>query len=538
MMSSNGIKWRAAAVLVLVSAPVIFLIGVGFYHLWMTGWSFAAWVPMAGCFLLAYGLGWYWTRRPTAGTKVPGVDPPADYWTDRDRAAWELVEAHAHAASHLTAEQLADFEHNARDAKELALKIARIYKPGATEPFGHLTIPEIVTCTELVSQDMAILVEKYLPLSHVFTVDDWLRARKFVDKATEWYPRLRTVYWLGSAIFAPFRTAVQAAVTHAGMVPMYQQIQKNVINWLVTVYVHKFGRYLIELNSGRLRVGTKRYRELLDQHLIPPTEPDGSSIPMLPALDGEATPVPPRTPDEPVTVTVAIVGPVKAGKSSLVNALLGEQKAATDVVPLTPGATKYLLDEPGRPRLTLMDTAGYGNEGPTDADLDAALNAARDADVLILAAPARSAARASEVRFLTQLRDRFDAMPQLRIPTIVVSLSQIDKLTPAVEWAPPYDWKDGTRTKEQSVREALAAAKEHFGSVAQAIVPVCTAPGKEYGVRDDLLGTLAGVLGSARGVGLLRAFHAEAVADRTKRAVGQFLNLGKEAMKAVWDGMK
>ena len=46
-------------------------------------------------------------------------------------------------------------------------------------------------------------------------------------------------------------------------------------------------------------------------------------------------------------VTVAVVGPVKAGKSSLINAVLGDQKAAVDVVPLTASSTRYDLNQAG-----------------------------------------------------------------------------------------------------------------------------------------------------------------------------------------------
>ena len=539
-MTTTGIKWRIGVVLTLALAPVVFLVCVGFYHLWDRGWSFWAWIPMAVCFIAAYSLGWYWTRRRRVVNTAEGTDPPPEYWTARDRAAWELVEVHAAATAKLTPDQMADFDRYAHDAKNLALKVARAYHPNTNDPFGHLTIPEVMTCGELVSQDMAVLVQKYVPLSHVMTVNDWNKARKVADMAAVWYPRLRNLYWLGAAVFSPVQTAVQAAVTRGGMTPMFAQVQRNVMTWLHDAYIRKLGRYLIELNSGRLRVGAKRYRELLEQHLVPPNAPDGVNVSEPPEGMTEAQPEapPPGSPPPtagPQPVTVAIVGPVKAGKSSLVNALLGEQKAATDVVPLTPGATTYVLNVPGQPTLTLMDSAGYGNDGPSDKDLDAALAVAREADILILATPARSAARAPEVKFLKQLRERFDALPRLKMPPVVVSLSQIDLLSPAVDWTPPYDWKAGDRPKEKSVRSAIEAARDQFGETALAIVPVCTAPGKVLGVRDDLLGTIAGVLSEGRGVGLLRILHAEASADQARRAVGQVLNVGKQLFRAVWE---
>jgi hypothetical protein len=36
--------------------------------------------------------------------------------------------------------------------------------------------------------------------------------------------------------------------------------------WFYTAYLQRLGTYLIELNSGRLRVGVRRYRELMQRH--------------------------------------------------------------------------------------------------------------------------------------------------------------------------------------------------------------------------------------------------------------------------------
>ncbi len=45
---------------------------------------------------------------------------------------------------------------------------------------------------------------------------------------------------------------------------------KILLVWFYTAYVHRLGTYLIELNSGRLRIGAVRYRELM-QSAIPST---------------------------------------------------------------------------------------------------------------------------------------------------------------------------------------------------------------------------------------------------------------------------
>jgi predicted GTPase len=523
-------QFRIAVVTLLALAPVVFLAGVGMYHLWDRGWSFTAYWPMAVCWLAAYLLGRYWTRRrPAAATSRP----TPEYWTDRDQAAWKIVETHAGAVPALTAEQFGDLNRYAADAQELALQVARVYKPSAADPFGHLTLPEILACGELVAHDLTALVNKYVPASHLLTVGDLKRIRDTADQAAEWYPRLRNLYWIASAVFNPVKTGMQVVATKAGLGPAFAGFQQNLMVWFYTAYLKELGRHLIELNSGRLKVGAKRYQELMALHKEPPVnEASGGRQP--PEVEQADTSRPPEAPP----VTLAIVGPVKAGKSSLVNALLGEQRAGTDVLPLTPGATKYTLKQPGRPTFTLLDTAGFGNDGASEADVKAAVEAARQADVMLLVVPARSAARRPESEFLDRVRSALAALPNLRMPPVLVVLSHVDLLSPVMEWSPPYDWRAGTRPKEDQLREAIQAATEQFADRAATVVPVCTAPGKEMGVKDELLPAVVAFLGEARGVSLLRALHVEATADQTKRVVNQVLNAGGQLLKAWWETTK
>ena len=103
-----------------------------------------------------------------------------------------------------------------------------------------------------------------------------------------------------------------------------------------------------------------------------------------------------------------------------------------------------------------------------------------------------------------------------------------------MEWAPPYDWKTGTRPKEESIRDAVEAAREQFIRGIITVVPICTALNREFGVKDELLPTLAAQLDDARGVQLLRILHAEAGADKTRKVINQALNAGKEALRLLW----
>jgi predicted GTPase len=385
-------------------------------------------------------------------------------------------------------------------------ELAAFYHPGAEDPYSGLTIPEILAVIELAAHDLGELVEHYLPGGHLLTVSDWRRARQAVD----WYQSANNVYWAIAALFSPVQTAARYAGSKVGLSPPWQMLQQHLLVWFYTAFVHRLGTYLIDLNSGRLRIGAARYRELVAAHTAPAE-------------------------DEVHLVTVTLLGQVKAGKSSLVNALLGEQRARTDVLPATAGVERYELQTPGIPtRLVLVDTVGYGHAGPKADQLAATREAARQSDLLLVVLHARNPARQADVALLDDLRDWFTAHADLKRPPLVAVLTHADLLSPALEWAPPYDWQRGGRPKEETIRAAVAAAREQLGARVGALVPVCTVPGKVWNVEEGLLPAVMERLDEAHGVALLRCLRAEADTGKVRRVFHQLLGLARETARAAW----
>ncbi len=529
---------RILILAILYLAPVAVLTGVGAYHLWATGWGFYAWWPMAAFLATGYYLTYRWTRQgryllPNTGANQPG------YWTDRDKSAWQKVDAKARSFDAITPLMLSDPEHYSQLSISLAQQVSQLYNPGNTNPFGHLTVPEILACVELAAAELNEMVEKYVPGSHMFRVDDFKKAQKAFD----WYQKGRNAYWLAAAVLNPINTGLQYAATRFGLGSMLERVQGNVLLWFHTAYIHEFGRYLIELNSGRLKVGVKRYRELLAAHVEPPavvTPPvaEGVTVANGAGVLITSPPVPP--PPAPVLpgVTVAVLGQVKAGKSSVVNALLGEAHATVDTLPVEHNGTKYRLGLVGGGAVELLDTRGYGQDGPNEEEFAAAVDAARQADLILLVVPARNPARKPDMDLLDRLKSWFDARPALRFPPVVIAVNQVDQLTPASEWAPPYDWRAGTRPKEANIRDCLLAVRETFAGRMSGVVPVCARTGEVFGIAEELAPALASQFRDARGTSLLKVFHAEGAADRYARLGDQVLKGGVQALKILWDNWK
>lgn len=515
----NIARWRLVTLGLLFFAPFIALMVFGSFYLWEIGWGWYYTAIMLACLTVGWYLAWRWQ----AGKKLLSVDTEIPlHWTERDRAAWKLVEARAQNVKEVTPDQLSNVKFYADTGQEMALEMARFYHPGADDPVGKLTIPEMLAVVELVAHDMAELVEQYLPGGHLLTVNDWKRARK----AWEWYPTLTNVYWAVNAIFAPYNTAVRYLVTRLGMGKPMEMLQQNLLLWFYTTYIHRLGTYLIDLNSGRLRVGAQRYRQLMEslaqKEPLAPTTTDGQQVVAVPT-------------ELPSAVIITLMGQVKAGKSSLINAFLGEQRAKTNVLPETAEITRYELNpENVASKLELLDTVGYGHTGPREDQLAATEKAAQKSDLLLLVLHARNPARQADLEMLQQLKQWFDKLPNLKMPQILAVMTHIDLLSPAMEWRPPYHWQQPVRPKEQNISLAVETVREQLGQYLVGVIPVCVAEGKVYGVEEELLPAVTRLLDQSRAVAMLRCLHAEADMNKVRKVFDQVMASGKQLVKALW----
>ena len=507
-------RWRIILVVFLITIPLLVLAVTGSYYLWTKGLSFHVWWPLAGCMILGYLLAWYWQQKRMLLRPVDFAAPL--HWTERDQEAWKLVKARAEQASKINMDDFVEFQFYVDTAQEMAQELSHFYHPRAKDPIGSLTIPEILAVIELAAHDMAELVDQYLPGGHLLTVSDWRRAKQVSD----WYRTANNAYWLISAIFSPINTGIRYTTSKLGMSRPFQLLQQNLLTWFYTAYVHRIGTYLIDVNSGRLRVGARRYQELLKGMTT-----DSAA----PGVDGDAA-------EQIGQVTITVVGQVKSGKSSLINALLGEQRARTDVLPATDEITRYELRSEGIPtRLVVLDTVGYGHTGPREDQMRATEEAARQSDLLLLVLHARNPARQADLTMLRSLKQWFASRIDLKMPSILGIMTHIDLLSPAMEWAPPYNWTKPERLKERQVWEAWNALREQLGEYLVGIVPVCVAAGKVYGVEEALLPTLVSFLEQARAVALLRCLRAEANTGKARKVLQQLLDTGLQAAKVLWE---
>src|SRR5215510_6793792 len=256
-----------------------------------------------------------WSRKEGALLPQPPTALPAEF-TPRDEAAWGLVREYLDRVDRgeITLTSLDQFWSL---GQEILSRVAAFYRPGEKEPLLAVQVPLLFRAIEETARDLATVTAD-LPFAHRITIGDAVRGYRMHQKLQPAYKAYRLLYPLWNWKNALF----QLAVTDR----LFDVTKETLSQWLLKWYVDRVGYHAIELYSGKLLL-TRRFEQ--------------ETAPSL-ALHSTENRVEVRK-GTPESLRVLILGQVKAGKSSLVNALFGELRAATDVVPTTARLTSYVL---------------------------------------------------------------------------------------------------------------------------------------------------------------------------------------------------
>jgi predicted GTPase len=503
---------RTIVLTILITLPVLVYLVLGGYALWQTGmFTYTFWL-LPGFWLVTWILALIW-KPSQPQLKVPPKS--AAHFTPRDESAMQIVRSYQEQIDSLSPEQLADPRFYLQQAEKLAQDLSRHYHPKATNPIDSLTVLEVLAAIRLVIDDMERWMLEAVPGSQLVTIRQW----KWLQHAPKWAKRIQNTSWAVGVLLNP-ANVLKYMTSQLTLAPVTQELQTEFLAAVYLRFMRQLGFYLIEMNSGRLRGGADKYRQTFGPFR---NEKRGAESVASATL-------------RPESVTVAVIGQVKAGKSSLVNALLGSVQAQSDVLPATSTISRYRYQLPdSESTLTLLDTPGYADAGATKAQLAEVQVAVRNADVVILVMAANSPARQADRQLMDQLKQWYSTQPALKPPPVVICLTHIDLLSPVMEWNPPYDWETPTTRKAESIAAAVEHVQELFSDVTRIVVPVCTdvARGRADSVLDDLLPALTQVLKDGQMSALLRAYHQHLGKDRFRRIARQISKGGKELLK-MW----
>lgn len=473
-------RTRILLVLGCLLLPTLSLVPFGSVWLWQQGYL-VYWAIGAALTVLAG----FWLQRRLL---PPGVRPSAEA-VDADDAAqlarklnWSPLEEQAMSdvndlATRVNLDELGDWDAVLALGRKTIETVAHRLHPSRRDPVWQFTPPEALAIVERVSRRLRSLTVEKVPfgdrmtVAQMLTLYRWRGAVDYAEKAWDLWRILRVANPV---------TAATHEVRERLSGELIQWGRNEVARRIIEAYVREVGRAAIDLYGGRLRIAASSLGEFVSDDSAADTASMGSSR------------------AEPLRILVA--GQVSAGKSSLVNALAEEAKAAIDALPATATFTAYALQKEGLPAALLIDSPGLASDARATA---AMIDKAADCDLVLWVVPAHKADRHIDKLALDAFRQHFATRLNRRRPPVLLVLTHIDQLRPFGEWSPPYDLAAGNTPKAESIRAALAAAAGDLGFAPAELTPVSLRPGANYNV-EALWQQIASTLPEATRAQLLR----------------------------------
>lgn len=510
---------RTSVMILLWLLPLLLYIAIGIVALYQTGWLlFMAWtLPLL--WLAAWLVGHFWPPPKLSQSRIVEPLTPQQFWTPHDTAALSIVETFRQSLPEIDRHSIADPNRYIGDAQALSELLAQHYYPAkgasaAGTAYRPLTIVEILSVIHLSIEDLEAWMIESVPGSNLITLGQIEKVPTIVRAIDVG----QKIFFLATSIANPAKLMTYPLWRNAGRVTV--EIQNEAMRAFYQHYLRQTSFYLIEMYSGRLRGGSKEYRQKFGPMSVAAHEAKGDS-----ELLAES---------EAVDTTIAVMGQVKAGKSSLINALVKDTVAAVSVLPQTRQVQRYELKLEGTHRvdgsphvLTLLDTPGYDEANISAQQRNEIRQAVELADIVLLVMSASSSAKAADVAMMRELQAYYRAHPRLKPPPVLAVLTHIDQLRPMREWTPPYDWRHPQHPKEQAIASAVAYIHELFGS---AIVDVtCVFTGSDdrsdSSVSDEVVPLLMTQLGHGHSAAVLKAFYRGLSKRRYEQLVEQLTGL-------------
>lgn len=481
--------------------PVCVLAGWGLFRIIQDDqWLFLSLLIASSSFVVILGAIWLRRMRRLSGNRI---DIEGDYdvapsgeWGEFDRNVWTSL--NPEITRYL--EQDESWVGLRVHALSLSMAVASQYYPDRDTQALSFTAPEFLLMLEKVSHRYRHFLLNHIPFAEALKLSHFQQGYQHKDK-------------LGAAkkVYDVYR--VFRAMTPAGLVAeargqllghLFDEVSEEVQHTLKKVLLQEVLSVAIDLYSGRYKA---------DEGELNSTDSDNGHFA-----------------EELEPLRVAVIGQVSAGKSSLVNTFVGNMVAEVSAIPSTENIVVHRCYVDGIDIIHLVDLPGIDGQDKTNQLL---VKQMAQSDIVVWVLKANQPARKSDLI----LRQQFDEYYQQaenrsrKKPQVIMVLNQVDRLSPASEWQPPYDLSAPQSAKANTIKAALDFNKTQIMPDDEVVIAM--PPNDQPYNMDSLAEALLSAFQDGVNTQLNRR-RIEHKSDALTTQAKRFYRLGKVAVKQ-WD---
>ncbi|ODA26411.1 GTPase family protein [Photobacterium damselae] len=430
-------------VMLAITIPILVLAGFGIADLVTNGQWVLFFALIASSCLIIFVPYWWMRRSRTVETAIKqdleGLDVEGNpAWTAKDQQIWQQV--NETIVRQINEEP--EWDNLKAHALLVLTQVAASYNQKSGKALSF-TAPEFLLMTEEVSRRYRRFLRENIPFVDKVSITTLQQGYDLSDKLG--YAKSAYDIYRLFRITTPTGWLAEARGMVLGQ--LFDNVSAEIQFKLKATLLQEVASVAIDLYSGQFK--------LADDEL-PPSE--------IEAKDSKAHAA------KVSPLRVAVVGQVSAGKSSLVNALIGEMAAEVSALPSTDQVTVHQCTVDGIDLVHLIDLPGLDGDKVTQKKIVSQIT---NSDLVLWVLKANQSARKLDV----ELRQAVDEFYQLaanqnrKAPKILVLVNQVDRLPPLDEWQPPYDLSNPQTQKGKVIAQAVEFNKEKLNP--DIILPLC-----------------------------------------------------------------
>jgi uncharacterized protein len=407
-----------------VIIPVLILIGFGVYSLFRSGYMLYFTGLLAFCALVGATAVWLIKKR-TGNVVLDGVNEtmvePSTDWSDFDMKVWEETNNYIQEALEADSQWTDMVLH----AKSTAIFVADKYHGHNSSKELAFSAIELLKMMEEVSRRYRMTLKEHVPYIEKINLSTLKTIYGHKGKIAP-FKKIWNAYRV-YRVFSPYGLMAEARGLIIGK--LFDGVSVELQVRLKKAFLQEVSSVSIDLYSGRFK---------FDEHTQADT-PEEDIQSMAPAPD---------------PLRICMIGQISAGKSSIINAVLGNMKAEINRLPSTDRVTIYQCSFDALDTIHLVDLPGLDGNHRNDESI---MREVGKSDMVLWVVKANQSSRALDVSFFDKINSFYSdpANRSRKKPVFIGLLSHIDRLTPLSEWLPPYNLDSPENPKAKTIKAAL-----------------------------------------------------------------------------------